>query len=82
MPPHSRPMSATSRPMPTAIACLSDSGIAGMSRSRRPTPAVRMKISPATATAPSAICHGTRIPTTTVKAKKKLWPIAGATAIG
>ena len=34
------------------------------------------------ATAPSATCHGTCIATTTVNAKKKLWPIAGATAIG
>ena len=34
------------------------------------------------ATPPSATRHGTFIPMTTEYAKKKLWPIAGATAIG
>ena len=58
--------------MPAAIACLSELGIAVMSRSRNPIPAVRMKIVPATATAPSAVRHGTCIPTTTEYAKKKL----------
>ena len=82
MPLHSRPMSAMSNPMPTAMACFSESGMATMSRSRRPMLAVRMKISPAMATPPSATRHGTCIVTATVNAKKKLCPIAGATAIG
>ena len=42
MPAHSRPTSAMSRPIPTEMACLSDAGIAVMTRSRRPMPAVRM----------------------------------------
>ena len=82
MPLHCRPISAISRPMPTPIACLSESGTAVITRSRRPMPAVTMKMLPAMATAPSAIGHGVPCPTTTVKAKKKLCPIAGATAIG
>ena len=45
MPAHSRPMNEMSRPMPTVIACFRDSGTAVMTRSRRPTPAVRMKTS-------------------------------------
>jgi hypothetical protein len=45
-------------------------------------PAVRMNTVPAIATAPSATGHGTCMPATTVNAKKKLCPIAGATAIG
>ncbi|MNC99663.1 hypothetical protein D3C83_180250 [compost metagenome] len=68
--------------MPAAIACLSEVGMAPMRCSRRPIPAVRMNTIPATATAPSATCQGTPEPTTTEYAKKKLWPIAGATAIG
>ena len=53
-----------------------------MTRSRKPNPAVRMNTSPAMATAPSATCQGVPPATTTVNAKKKLWPIAGATPIG
>jgi len=68
--------------MPAAIACFNDEGIAVITRSRRPMPAVATKTRPAIATAPSATCHGIFIPTTTEYAKKKLWPIAGATAIG
>ena len=67
-PPHCSPINATSRPMPTAIACFNDAGITTISRSRRPTVAVRMKMRPALATAPSAICHGTVLATHTVKA--------------
>ena len=73
---------AMSNPIPTAIACFNEAGIAVMSRSRSPIPATRMKRRPATATAPSATCHGTSMARTTEKAKKKLWPIAGAMAIG
>ena len=39
-PAHCRPIVAMSRPMPAAIACFSDVGIAVISRSRRPMPAV------------------------------------------
>ena len=56
--------------------------MATISRSRSPIAAVRMNSVPAMATAPSAMRHGTFIATQTVNAKKKLWPIAGATAIG
>ena len=68
--------------MPTAMACFSEPGMATINRSRNPIAAVRMNSVPAMATAPSAMRHGTCIATQTVKAKKKLWPIAGATAIG
>ena len=64
-PAHSSPIVAISRPMPAAIACLSDAGIAVISRSRRPMPAVRTKSMPAMATPPSATRHGTFIPMTT-----------------
>ena len=73
---------AMSRPIPTAMACFNDGGIAVISRSRNPIPAVRTNRMPAMATPPSATCHGTAMPRTTEYAKKKLWPIAGATAIG
>ncbi len=56
--------------------------MAVISRSRNPIPAVRTNTRPAIATAPSATCHGTFMPMTTEYAKKKLCPIAGATAIG
>ncbi len=82
MPLHSRPMRAMSRPMPTLIACFSEVGTAVITRSRKPIPAVRMKIVPAIATAPRAMGHGVPPTTTTVNAKKKLCPIAGATAMG
>jgi hypothetical protein len=81
-PAHSRPIVAMRSPIPAAIACFIDRGIAVISRSRRPMPAVRTKIRPATATPPSATRQGTFIPTTTEYTKKKLWPMAGATAIG
>ena len=68
-PPHCNPIEATSRPMPTAIACFSDAGITTIRRSRNPTVAVRMNSAPAIATAPSAIRHGTCIATQTVNAK-------------
>ena len=71
---------AMSNPIPTAIACFNEAGIAVMSRSRSPIPATRMKRRPATA--PSATYHGTSMARTTEKAKKKLWPIVGAMAIG
>jgi hypothetical protein len=64
-PAHCRPIAAINRPMPAAIACLSDAGMAVISRSRSPMPAVRMKTRPAIATPPSAICHGTFMPMTT-----------------
>ena len=81
-PAHCRPTIAINNPMPAAMACLREAGIAVISRSRKPIPAVRMKIAPAMATAPSATRHGTLMPRTTEYAKKKLWPIAGATAMG
>ena len=56
--------------------------MATINRSRSPMAAVRMNSVPAIATAPRAMRHGTFIATQTVNAKKKLWPIAGATAIG
>ncbi len=64
-PAHCSPIIAISRPMPPAIACLMGSGIAVIRRSRRPIPAVRMNTRPATATPPSAMGHGTFMPTTT-----------------
>ena len=55
--------------MPAAIACFRDAGMAVISFSRRPNPAVATNRSPATATPPSATSHGTSIATTTVKVK-------------
>ena len=71
-PPHCRPMSATSSPIPTAMACFSEAGMATINRSRNPMAAVRMNSVPAIATAPRAMRHGTFIATQTVNAKKKL----------
>ncbi len=68
--------------MPAAMACCSDRGSTAISRSRSPMPAVATNSRPAMATAPRAAGHGTFIPSTSVYAKKKLCPIAGATAIG
>ena len=68
-PAHCSPIIAISRPIPVAIACFREWGVAVLNRSRRPNPAVAMNRSPATATLPSATSHGTSIATTTVKAK-------------
>ena len=82
IPLHSSPMSVMSSPMPTPIACRIESGTAASTRSRTPNAAAATKIVPAIATAPSATGQGVPRATTTVYVKKKLWPIAGATAIG
>ena len=77
---HSRPMSAMSgrcRPPSHVSATPNRRDRAAQAEPRR-----QNEDEPCTATAPSATRHGTRIAATTVKAKKKLWPIAGATAIG
>ena len=54
----------------------------GEADSRKPNDEVATKINPEMKTAPSATCQGTFIVNTTTKAKKKLWPMAGATATG
>ena len=64
-PAHCRPTAAINSPMPAAIACFNDVGIAVISRSRSPMPAVTMNTMPATATAPSATRHGTFMAMTT-----------------
>ena len=52
--------------IPAAIACFNDAGSAVITRSRNPNPAVPTKMAPATNTPPSATCHGTFMPTTTL----------------
>ena len=64
-PAHSSPIVAISSPMPAAMACFSDAGIAVIRRSRSPMPAVMTNRIPAMATPPSATRHGTFIPMTT-----------------
>ena len=56
-PAHSRPTSARRRPIPAAMACFSDAGIASISRSRSPTSERTRKRTPAMQFAPSATCH-------------------------
>ena len=79
---HSRPISAMSRPMPAPIACFSESGTA------RDHPLAQADARREDEDEPGDRDRAERDrprrapPTTTVNAKKKLWPIAGATAIG
>ncbi len=68
-PAHCRPTIAISSPIPTGMARVSGSGIAVISSSRRPKPAVTRNTRPAMATAPSATGQGTPLPATTANAK-------------
>ena len=72
--------------MPTAMAYLRPSGTAVITASRKPTTLTATKKRPARKLANRASGHVKPMPmgTTpqTVNAKKKLWPMAGARAIG
>ena len=57
IPAHSKPTSAISRPIPAAIACFSESGMASIRRSRRPTSERTRKAMPARQLVPSATCQ-------------------------
>jgi hypothetical protein len=73
-------MSVMSNPIPAAIDDLSDSGTAATICSRNRNEEVAIKIRPDMNIAPSAASHAT--PAATTAAKKKLCPMAGATAMG
>ena len=79
MPLHSRPMSAMQQADADADRVLQRSGTAVITRSRRPMPAVRMKTIRRSRPRRARPARACRLPTTTVNAKKKLCPIAGAT---
>ena len=87
MPALRRPMNATKRPMPPAIAARKLGEIAS-ARSRRTPKAVSARnATPERNTAPSAVRHGSGDPAAAaagiaVSTKKKFSPMPGACAIG
>ena len=81
MPALTSPMKAMNRPIPAAMACLSELGIASITISRTRRKVSRKKTTPETNTAANATCHDTPRPSTTER-KKKFSPMAGASATG
>ena len=82
MPALRSPMNAMKSPTPAATAAYSSDGIAATIACRRPV-SVRIKnATPERNTAPSAVCHGTPMPFTTVYVKYAFSPMPGASAIG
>ena len=77
-----RPMKVMKSPMPAETPILSVLGIELTTSSRTLVQVSTMKITPSTNTAASATCHGMPMPRTTVKAKKALSPMPGASANG
>ena len=82
MPEPWRPMKVMKSPMPAETPILSVLGIELTTSSRTLVQVSTMKITPSTKTAASATCHGMPMPRTTVKAKKALSPMPGASANG
>lgn len=68
--------------MPAAIACLSGSGMARITLSRKRKGVSARKAAPAIRLAASASCQVNPIAPQTTKTKNTLCPIAGASAIG
>ena len=62
------PMIVINRPMPAVMAYFSEAGIPSTSSWRTRVTVKAMKTKPDMNTAPSAVCHGTPMPITTVKA--------------
>lgn len=77
-----RPTKAINNPMPQAIACLKDSGMASISFSRSLVRVNIIKITPSIKTQPSAVCQEIPMVRHTVKVKKAFSPMPGARAIG
>ena len=82
MPALRRPRKVSSNPMPPAAAARSDGGIASATRSRSGVTDTTRKSTPAQNTMPSAVGQGIWCCSTSVKAKKALRPMPGATANG
>lgn len=76
------PRNARNVPMPAVIASLRLMGIAMTIALRAPMTLRTTNSTPEMNTAPSAVCHGTPIPCTTVKEKNALSPMPGAWANG
>ncbi len=77
-----RPIKAINKPIPAETACFMPAGITLMIVSRMRVAVKSRKITPEMKTAPSAVCHGTPMPCTTVYVKYAFNPIPGARAIG
>ena len=75
-------MNAMNRPMPAAIAENKARGMALTISWRMPAKVSTRNATPEMKTSPSAVCQGTPIPCTTVKAKYAFRPMPGASAIG
>ena len=75
-------MSVMNNPTPAPVAFFSGIGMALMIFSRMEETESIKNITPSTSTAKSANCHENSIVLTTVKAKKALSPIPGASSRG